>query len=204
MFYRPGRDPHGLAHNPFKALVAPRPIGWISTLDAEGRRNLAPYSFFNAIADSPPMVLYSSNGTKTGPVTERKDTAANIRATGEFVVNVVPYALHEAMNRSSAPLPAGVDEFEAAGLTPAPSHEVAPPRVAEAPAALECRVWRIIDLPGEANTLVIGTVVGIHIDDRVIRDGMVDVTRYAPVARLGYLDYAAVHEVFQLARPGTS
>lgn len=201
MFYRPGHDPHGLAHNPFKALVAPRPIGWISSLDTDGRRNLAPYSFFNAIADAPPMVLYSSNGRKTGPDPERKDTAANIRATGEFVVNVVPYALRDAMNRSSAPFAAGVDEFDAAGLTPAPSHEVAPPRVAEAPAALECRVWQMIDLPGEANTLIIGTVVGIHIEDSVIRDGMVDVTLYAPVARLGYMDYAAVHEVFQLVRP---
>lgn len=202
MFYRPGRDPHGLAHNPFKALVAPRPIGWISTLDPEGRRNLAPYSFFNAIADTPPMVLYSSTGHKVGTEGERKDTAANIRATEEFVVNVVPFALRDAMNRSSAPLPAGTDEFTAAGLTPAPSREVAPPRVAEAPAALECRVWRIIDLPGEANILVIGTVVGIHIDASVIREGLVDVTLYAPLARLGYHDYSAVHEVFQLVRPG--
>jgi flavin reductase (DIM6/NTAB) family NADH-FMN oxidoreductase RutF len=202
MFYRPGRDPHGLAHNPFKALVAPRPIGWISSLDGEGRRNLAPYSFFNAIADAPPMVLYSSTGHKVGTEGERKDTAANIRATEEFVVNVVPFALRDAMNRSSAPLAAGTDEFAAAGLTPAPSREVAPPRVAEAPAALECRVWRIVELPGEANILVIGTVVGIHIDDAVIRDGQVDVTLYAPLARLGYRDYAAVHEVFELVRPG--
>jgi len=204
MFYRPGRDPHGLAHNPFKALVAPRPIGWISSLDAEGRRNLAPYSFFNAIADTPPMVLYSSTGHKLGTEAERKDTAANIRATGEFVVNVVPFALRDAMNRSSAPLAAGTDEFAAAGLTPAPSREVAPPRVAEAPAALECRVWRIVELPGEANVLVIGTVVGIHIDDAVIREGMVDVTLYAPLARLGYQDYAAVHEVFKLVRPAAT
>lgn len=199
MFYRPGLDPHGLPHNPFKALVAPRPIGWISTLDAEGRRNLAPYSFFNAFSDTPPMVGYASTGGKaTG---ERKDTLANIRATGEFVVNVVSYALRDAMNASSAQLPAEADEFAHAGLTPAPCETVLAPRVAEAPAALECRLWRIVDLPGAGNALALGEVTGIHIDEAVLRDGMVDVTRYNPMARLGYQDYAAVMEVFPLRRP---
>ena len=200
MFYRPGIEDHGLAHNPFKALVAPRPIGWIATLDAEGRANLAPYSFFNAIADTPPMVLYSNTGEKEGGA-GRKDTLANIRATGEFVANIVPFALRDAMNATSGPYPPDTDEFALAGLTPAPSREVAPPRVAEAPAALECRVWRILDLPGKANHLVIAEVVGVHIDDAVITDGKVDVTRYQPVARLGYRDYAAVREVFQMTRP---
>ena len=201
MFYRPGLDPHGLAHNPFKALVAPRPIGWISSRDAMGRVNLAPYSFFNAIADDPPMVMYSSTGRKIG-LDEGKDTVANIRATGEFVANIVSYALRDAMNASSGHYPAGEDEFLRAGLTPAPSVVVGPPRVAEAPASLECRVWKVIDLPGPANVLVIGEVVGVHIADAVLAEGRVDVTRYQPLARLGYRDYAAVREVFALNRPG--
>jgi flavin reductase (DIM6/NTAB) family NADH-FMN oxidoreductase RutF len=200
MFYRPGRDPHGLAHDPFKALVAPRPIGWISTRDAEGRPNLAPYSFFNALADRPPLVMYASNGGKAG-TGERKDTLANVRATGEFVVNVVPLALRDAMNASSAPLPAGEDEFRRAGLTAAACREVGAPRVAEAPAALECRLWRIVELPGEGNAMAIGEVVGVHVDPAVLRDGKVDVTLYRPLARLGYRDYAAVERVFALDRP---
>lgn len=199
MFYRPGLDPHGLPHNPFKALVAPRPIGWISTLDAEGAPNLAPYSFFNAFADRPPMVGYASSGPKASG--ERKDTLANIRARGEFVVNIVPYALRDAMNASSRQLPAGVDEFAVAGVTAAPCRTVAAPRVAEAPAALECRLWRIVDLPAEGEALVLGEVTGVHIDEAVLRDGMVDVTLYKPMARLGYHDFAAVGEVFPLRRP---
>ena len=200
MFYRPGLDPHGLPHNPFKAIVSPRPIGWISTLNAAGLPNLAPYSFFNAVADTPPMVLYSSTGAKNREK-EGKDTVANIRATGEFVVNIVSKALRDAMNASSAPLPHGVDEFEAVGLEKARCEVVAPPRVKAAPASLECRMWKIIDLPGEANTLVIGEVVGVHIDETLLRDGMLDVTLYQPLSRLGYRDYAAVTEVFALKRP---
>ncbi len=200
MFYRPGQDPHGLAHNPFKALVAPRPIGWISSLDADGRANLAPYSFFNAIADTPPMVLFSSAGLKTGEGSA-KDSAANIRATGEFVCNIVSLALKDAMNVTSGSHPAGADEFDLAGLARAPSRVVAPPRVAAAPAALECRLWKTLDLPGDANVLVIGEVVGVHIDEAVIVDGKVDVTRYQPLARLGYRDYAAVSSIFSLGRP---
>ncbi|MBP7241220.1 flavin reductase family protein [Amaricoccus sp.] len=200
MFYRPGVDSHGLAHNPFKALVAPRPIGWISTLDPEGRRNLAPYSFFNALSDTPPMVMYATTGRKGGR-DEAKETITNIRATGEFVVNIVPYELREAMNASSASLAPEVDEFAHAGLTPVAGNVVRAPRVAEAPASLECRAWKLIDLPGAHNVLAIGEVVGVHIDDAALVDGMVDVTRYAPLARLGYRDYAAVREVFPMTRP---
>ena len=200
MFYRPGVDPHGLAHNPFKALVTPRPIGWISTVDARGRANLAPYSFFNAVADAPPMVMYASTGRKIGR-DEGKDTLANIRATGEFVVNVVPRALADAMNVSSGALGADVDEFARAGLARAASRVVAPPRVAAAPASLECRLWQVIDLPGQDNHMVLGEVVGIHIDAEVIVAGKVDVTRFQPLARLGYRDYAAVESVFALDRP---
>lgn len=201
MFYRPGIDPHGLPHNPFKAIVSPRPIGWISTLDAEGLPNLAPYSFFNAIADEPPMVCYSSTGAKNR-AGEGKDTVANIRATGEFVVNIVSLALRDAMNASSAPLPHGSDEFDAAGLEKARCEVVAPPRVKAAPASLECRLWKTIDLPGPANILVIGEVVGVHIDEAVLREGVFDVTLYQPLSRLGYRDYASVAEVFSLSRPG--
>jgi flavin reductase (DIM6/NTAB) family NADH-FMN oxidoreductase RutF len=201
MFYRPGTDPHGLAHNPFKALVAPRPIGWISTVNAEGRVNLAPYSFFNAVADTPPMVIFSNSGSKAGE-TAAKDSVTNIRATGEFVCNVVPLALKDAMNLSSGEYHPDIDEFEHAGLAKAPSRVVAPPRVAAAPAALECRLWRIVELPGVANVLVIGEVVGVHIADSVIVGGKVDVTLYQPLARLGYRDYAAISEVFALSRPG--
>lgn len=201
MFYRPGTDPHGLAHNPFKALVAPRPIGWISTVSAEGRVNLAPYSFFNAVADTPPMVIFSNSGSKAGE-TAAKDSVTNIRASGEFVCNVVPLALKDAMNVSSGEYHSDIDEFEHAGLAKAPGRVVAPPRVAAAPAALECRLWRIVELPGAANVLVIGEVVGVHIADSVIVDGKVDVTLYQPLARLGYRDYAAVSEVFALSRPG--
>lgn len=200
MFYRPGVDPHGLAHNPFKALVSPRPIGWISTVDARGRANLAPYSFFNAVADTPPMVMYASTGRKIGR-DEAKDTLANIRATSEFVVNVVPKALADAMNVSSGALAPDEDEFARAGLDRAASRVVAPPRVAAAPASLECRLWQVIDLPGEDNFMVLGEVVGIHIDAGVIVAGKVDVTRFNPLARLGYRDYAAVESVFALDRP---
>lgn len=199
MFYRPGLDSHGLVHNPFKALVSPRPIGWISTLDTEGRANLAPYSFFNGVADSPPMVVYSNTGRKADG--SGKDSLANIRETGEFVANIVPFALREAMNTTSGSYSPETDEFALAGVKPAPSAVVRPPRVAEAPASLECRLWQVIDLPGKANHLVIGEVVGVHIDDAVVVNGMVDVTLYQPVARLGYRDYAAVTEVFQMTRP---
>jgi flavin reductase (DIM6/NTAB) family NADH-FMN oxidoreductase RutF len=167
MFYRPGPDPHGLPHNPFKAIVAPRPIGWIGTIDADGRRNLAPYSFFNAVADTPPLVMYASNGRKTG-TSEGKDTVRAIAETGEFTVNIVSYALRDAMNVSSGPWPAGEDEFAKANLTASPSETIAAPRVAEAPASLECRLWRMLELPGKENIMVIGEVVGVHIDDAMI------------------------------------
>ena len=200
MFYRPGVDGHGLPHDPFKALIAPRPIGWISTVDPEGRANLAPYSFFNGVSEKPPMVMYANTGVKPG-VAERKDTLANIRATGEFVVNIVPLALRDAMNTSSGIYPPDEDEFELAGLGKAPCRVIAAPRVAEAPAALECRLWKVIDLPGPSDAMVIGEVVGIHIDEKILRDGLVDVTIYQPLSRLGYFYYAAVSEVFPMRRP---
>ncbi|MFQ5621875.1 MAG: flavin reductase family protein [Paracoccaceae bacterium] len=201
MFYRPGIDDHGLPHDPFKAMVAPRPIGWISSCGADGHVNLAPYSFFNAMADNPPMVVFANTGTKADR-DGAKDTVSNIRETGEFVHNLVPDALREAMNLTSGSYRAGVDEFELAGLEKAPSRLVKPPRVAAAPAAFECRLWKIVELPGDHNVMVIGQVIGIHYDAAMVRDGIFDVTRAAPLARLGYRDFAAVREVFALKRPG--
>ncbi|WP_321339636.1 flavin reductase family protein [Breoghania sp.] len=198
MNYDAIKNEHGLRHDPFKAIVSPRPIGWISTLDAEGRANLAPYSFFNALGDNPHVVMFSSSGWK--------HSVANVEATGEFVCNLATWDLREQMNESSAPFPAGTSEFEATGLTPAPSVAVKPPRVAETPIALECRhlqTIRIHDLDGKpANQwVVMGQVVSIYIDDAAIKDGMIDVTQLKPLARLGYRDFSVVNEVFQMTRP---
>ncbi|MEO0386641.1 MAG: flavin reductase family protein [Pseudomonadota bacterium] len=201
MFYRPGLDPHGLPHNPFKAMVAPRPIGWISAVDAAGRVNLAPYSFFNALADAPPMVMFSNTGAKPDR-SDGKDSVSAIRETGAFAVNLVSYALRDAMNASSGAFPAETDEFEMAGLEKAACNLIDAPRVAAAPASFECRLWQIITLPGEANILVIGEVIGIHIDEAALTDGIFDVTKVQPLARLGYRDYTAVTALFSLNRPG--
>jgi flavin reductase (DIM6/NTAB) family NADH-FMN oxidoreductase RutF len=205
MFYRP-EDGHGLPHDPFKAIVVPRPIGWVSTVDAEGRPNLAPYSFFNGCGDAPPMVMFAQTGRKSRPEAE-KDSIANIRATGEFACNVVSEALAQAMNLSSGVYPHGQDEFEVAGLTRAECSVIRAPRVLEAPAVLECRVERIIeDLPTwhdhQRNIMVIGVVVGVHLRDEFIKDGKLDVAAYRPVARLGYMDYATVTETWPMSRPG--
>ena len=200
MFYRPNIDDHGLPHNPFKAIVSPRPIGWISTVDAKGRANLAPYSFFNAVTDNPPMVMFASTGAKPDQA-YAKDSVANIREAGEFVVNIVSLTLKDQMNSSSGALAAGMDEFEHAGITKADCNIVKAPRVAASPAALECKLFKIIDLPGENNVMVLGEVVGVHLDDTVIVNGIFDVTRYTPLARLGYKDYTSVTDIFALDRP---
>lgn len=198
MFYEPDRNDHGLPYRPFKALVGPRPIGWISTLGADGVANLAPYSFFNAVADDPPIVMFSSSGAK--------DSLTNAEASGEFVCNIASYELRDAMNASSAAVAPGVDEFELAGLAKAACRLVRPPRVAAAPAALECRTVRVLDLPGHGDEpnvyrVVFGRVVGIHIADGMIVDGRVDAMRLHQLARLGYQDYCAVESVFPLTRP---
>ncbi|MEM6988814.1 MAG: flavin reductase family protein, partial [Pseudomonadota bacterium] len=166
MFYRPGLDDHGLPHNPFKAIVSPRPIGWIGSLDSEGNANLAPYSFFNALADTPPLVMYSSTGTK--PEGDAKDSVSNIGQRGEFTVSIVSRALIDAMNLSSGFYAAGQDEFDLAGLEKGVPQVIDTPFVAAAPAAFECTLWRIIELPGENNTMVIGEVVGVHLSDQVV------------------------------------
>ncbi len=197
MFYETDDNRHGLKHDPFKALVAPRPIGWISSLSADGIVNLAPYSFFNGVSDRPPFVMFSSSG--------RKDSLVNIEATGEFACSLATYELKDQMNATSAAAGPEVDEMELAGLTPAPCKLISPPRVAESPVALECRHFKTIPLPGkddgEGYIIIIGQVVGIHIDEAVIVDGKVDVTRLRPIARLGYMDYSVVDVVFSMERP---
>lgn len=197
MFYEP-RLGHGLPHDPFKAIIAPRPIGWISTVDAVGRANLAPYSFFNAVHSRPPMLAFTSESMK--------HSAANAIANGEFVFNLCTRPLFDAMNVSSAALADGESEFEAAGLATAPSRIVRVPRVAASPAALECRVvhsMRLHDAEGAAleGWLIIGQVVGVHIDEAYIREGRFDTAAAQSLARCGYRDYAAVTEVFEALRP---
>jgi flavin reductase (DIM6/NTAB) family NADH-FMN oxidoreductase RutF len=197
-FYDP-RQGHGLPHDPFKAIVAPRPIGWISTVDAAGRVNLAPYSFFNGVSSNPPIVGFSSEG--------RKDSLVNAEATGEFVCNLATEELAEAMNRTSAPVAPGVDEMTLAGLEAAPSRNVRPPRVARTPAALECRVTQIMqltDVDGRKidNYLVLGQVVGVHLRRDYIKDGRFDTAAARPIARCGYRgDYTTVTSIFEMIRP---
>jgi flavin reductase (DIM6/NTAB) family NADH-FMN oxidoreductase RutF len=204
MFYRPA-DGHGLPHDPFKAIVTPRPIGWISSLDAQGRANLAPFSFFNGCGDAPPMVMFAQTGRKSRPEPV-KDSIANIRETGEFACNIVSQALKDAMNLSSGTYQPEVDEFELAGLTKAPGKAISAPHVAEAPAVLECKLVKIVDdLPSwrehAFNIMIIGEVVGVHIDDAIVKDGRVDVLGYNPVARMGYKDYTTVTDIWAMERP---
>ncbi len=200
MFYKPeARDKTVLPHDPFKAMIAPRPIGWISAVSASGAVNLAPYSFFNAVASAPVAILaFSSEG--------RKDSVTFIEETREFVWNMPTYALRDAMNATGASLPRGASEFDHAGLKTAPSNLVKPPRVAASPCALECRLLDIIrlkDLDGTEidNHLVLGQVVGVYIDDRFVKDGRIDTALMQPIARCGYADYAVVDKVFSITRP---
>jgi flavin reductase (DIM6/NTAB) family NADH-FMN oxidoreductase RutF len=191
MFYEP-KNGHGLPHNPLTAIVAPRPIGWISSRGPQGD-NLAPYSFFNAVAYSPPQVMFATTGFK--------DSWHNVTVSGVFCVNIVSEALFHAMSESSATVARDVDEFTLAGVAKATCTTIPCPRVADAPAALECRVTQIIPLGGRENGMVVGEVVGIHLRDDCLNAGRFDVTRFHPVARLGYRDYTIVRDVVELIRP---
>ncbi len=198
MFYDPRSETHGLAHSPWTALVVPRPIGWISSLSGNGIANLAPYSFFNAVSGVPPFVMFSSAG--------RKDSQSNIEATGEFVVNMAVAELKEALNLTSAPYEPGIDEFERVGLEKATCRNVSVPRVAASPVALECILSQVVTLTARNGTkvqseVIFGEVVGIHISDDVIVNGMLDISLIRPLARLGYMDYTIVEEVFPMKRP---
>jgi flavin reductase (DIM6/NTAB) family NADH-FMN oxidoreductase RutF len=202
MFYEP-KNGHGLPRDPFKALVAPRPIGWFTTLNARGELNLAPYSYFNAVGDDPPVVMFSGGARDTG---NHKDSVANAEATGEFVHNMVTWDLHQQMNTTSSEVPHGIDEADLAGLDLTPSSLVKPPRLKATPAALECRYLHTVEIAqnGAAgpNRVVFGEVIGIYIDDGIIKDGRVDLSLVRPVARLGYAQYAVVDTIFRMLRPG--
>lgn len=191
MFYTP-QDGHGLPHNPFNAIVAPRPIGWISTRCSTGD-NLAPYSFFNALAYVPMQVMFASNG--------EKDSVRAARETGVFAANIVGEQLLAEMSATSEAFARGTDEFGAAGVAKAECTTIDCPRVAGAPATLECRVTEIITLKGRENFLILGEVTGVHLSDDCLVGGRFDVTRFNPVARLGYRDYTIVREVFEKKRP---
>lgn len=200
MFYEP-QDGHGLPHNPFNAIVSPRPIGWVSTRDMDGHDNLAPYSFFNAVAYVPPQVMFASTGDKPDR-DGSKDSVAQIRETGVFCVNIVEEAMKDVMNRTSGPWERGVDEFADAAIEKAECETINCARVASAPASLECRLTQIVRLPGETNSVVFGEVTGVHMRDDCIVEGLFDVTRYNPLTRLGYKDYSVIRDVFSLKRPG--
>jgi flavin reductase (DIM6/NTAB) family NADH-FMN oxidoreductase RutF len=197
-FYDPAKG-HGLKHDPFKAIVAPRLIGWISSRSASGQLNLAPYSFFGAFATFPAVIGFCSEG--------RKDSIGNVEATGEFVWNLVTRPLAEQMNRSSAPVASDVNEFELAGLTAVPGRNVDVPHVGESPASLECKLLQIIrlnNLDGEPmdNYLALGQVVGVHIQKAYLKDGLFDTHATQAVMRAGYRgDYAQIGEMFQMFRP---
>ncbi|MEM7753237.1 MAG: flavin reductase family protein [Pseudomonadota bacterium] len=200
MFYKP-EDGHGLKHNPFNAIVTPRPIGWIATRGADGQDNLAPYSFFNAVAYVPPQVMFASTSAKPDR-DGTKDSVANIRDTGVFCVNIVEYAMRDAMNLTSGPWPRETDEFAKAEIARADCTQVACSRVANAPASLECRMTQIIALEGETNYMVLGEVVGVHLRDDCVQDGIFNILTYQPLTRLGYRDYSRITDLFSLARPG--
>jgi flavin reductase (DIM6/NTAB) family NADH-FMN oxidoreductase RutF len=199
IFFEPQRRDKGLfPHDPFKALVVPRPIGWISTLSANGELNLAPYSYFNAFSSNPPIVGFSSEG--------EKDSSTFAMETGEFVWSMATWELRDPMNASAASLPRGASEFAHARLETAPSRLVKPPRVAASPAAFECRVTELVklkDLDGSdsGRRLVLGRVVGIHLEERFVRAGRVDSAAMRPIARGGYDEYSVVERVFSMPRP---
>ena len=197
MFYD-ARSKAPLKHDPVKALVAPRPIGWISTLRGDGVANLAPYSFFNLVASGPSIVAFSSAG--------RKDSQTNAEQTGEFVCNIASFDQREAVNSSAATLPPEIDEFALTGLGTLASQLIKPPRVKGAPAHLECVYLQTVPLFSKGGVrngfdLVLGEVVGVHIDDQFVKEGMVDTAAMRLIARLGYLDYSVTDEVFALKRP---
>jgi flavin reductase (DIM6/NTAB) family NADH-FMN oxidoreductase RutF len=202
MFYETNVNNHGLEHDPFKALVAPRPVGWVSTLSKNNEVNLAPYSYFNAVSDAPPMVMISSN--------QRKDTLTNIEETGEFVCSLATYRLRDAMNMSSAVVDKSISEFDLATLASADSQLVAPPRVADSPAALECKLWKVLPIPkglsddgASKHNLILGFVVGVYINDEYLSGGLFDSAKAGLIARMGYMDYCHVtpENTFSLNRP---
>ena len=199
MFYEP-KNGHGLPHNPFNAIVTPRPIGWIATRDAHGHDNLAPYSFFNAVAYEPPQVMFASTSAKPDQ-DGTKDSVSNIRDTGVFAVSIVEYAARDVMNQTSGSWDRATDEFTLADIEKAECNTINCPWVSTSPATLECKLTQIVQLPGDANFAVFGEVTGVHMRDNCLVDGIFDVTTFNPLTRLGYRDYSVIREVFSLQRP---
>ena len=203
MFYETDKNNHGLTHNPFKSLIVPRPIGWISTQDNEGNLNIAPYSYFNALCDNPPMVMFSTTNSFSENVI--KDTLYNVETQGEFVVNLATYDLREEINKTSAPFLREENEFSLVGLETLPSTLVKPPRVKNSLVQLECVYHQSIQLPvnnvKDTNRVVIGKVVGVHIDESLIHEGKVNIAKARPIARLGYMDYCVIDNIFSMQRP---
>jgi flavin reductase (DIM6/NTAB) family NADH-FMN oxidoreductase RutF len=201
MFYDTARNDHGLRYNPLKACVVPRPIGWLTTISKAGAVNLAPFSFFNLLSYDPPFVMFSAGVHEADK--GKKDTVVNVEATGEFVYNMATWAQKDQMNLTARIVDHAVDEMAAADLEPLPSRLVRPPRVKGSPVQFECRLHEVLELPGRTpasvHHLVIGQVVGVHIDDAVVtEDGRIDVLKIQPIARLGYKDYARVDAIFQM------
>lgn len=198
MFYAADTRDHGMRYDPFKAIVVPRPIGWIGTRGMNGSRNLSPFSFFNALSDDPKIVMFAAGSGKDSP--------RNAAETREFTASFVSRNLAAQMNQSSVAVPYGIDEFEIAGLTAEQGRMVAAPYVSGAYAVLECKVTQVIE-PVDLNgadaevTMVLGQVVGIHIDEAIIRDGRLDMSLARPVGRMGYMDYTEASDVFEMIRP---
>jgi len=207
MFYETKKNDHGLPYNPFKSCIVPRPIGWITSLNENGILNLAPYSYFNAVSDKPPMIMFAAT-TKhhDGGV---KDTLRNAEMKGEFVVNITPYSLSEEVNITATDYDRNVSEVEQAKLEILPSNLIETPRIKGCPIHLECIYHKSIQLPlvddKRTNRMVIATVVGIHIDDNIIENGKIDVGLFNPIARLGYMEYSKLEkeDIFELERQYT-
>lgn len=204
MFYEPSERNHGLPRDPFKSLVIPRPIGWITTMGRDGVVNLAPYSYFNICSVDPPTVMFAPT-TRPGSMA-MKDTHRNIEHSGEFVVNIATYDLSEKMNLTSAEFDSGVSEVLVTGLTTAPSQLVSVPRLQQSPISMECLHLTTVTIPvrqesAQRNFIIIGEVVGVHISDDVLTDGFVDIEKLRPVAKLGYLDYAVIASRFTMPKP---
>ena len=203
MYYETDKNDHGLRYNPLKACVVPRPIGWLTTIDPAGVVNLAPFSFFNVLSYDPPFVVFSAGVHEADG--SKKDTVANVEATGEFVYNMATWAQKEQMNQTAFIVDRSVDEMAAAGLESLPSRLVRPPRVKGSPVQFECRLHQIVTLPGRKpaseHHVVIGRVLAVHIDDEALTaDGRIDVLKIRPIARLGYKDYTSVESVFQMEK----
>lgn len=205
MFFEPDKNDHGLPYNPIKACVVPRPIGWITTLNSSGRVNVAPFSFFNALSYNPPFCLFSSGGHAEDA--EDKDTVVNVKAAGEFVYNMATWDQRHAMNESGLIIDRETDELAATGLEGIPSNFVKPPRIKGSPVQFECKLHEIVVLPGHnkmgIHHVVFGRVVGVHIADEAIdENGILDLRRVRPLARLGYKDYSWVDDsnMFQMEK----